>query len=143
MTESIAILKPLNAETRESIERDSAVIERLPYRVGRESRFGMTADGQWRSLERRSGEDPASNELYMHDHGKLLNVSRDHFQIERGDDGGYVLVDRGSTCGTIVDGETVGGSEEGGRCPLKSGARIVVGTHDSPYAFEFRLVSVD
>jgi pSer/pThr/pTyr-binding forkhead associated (FHA) protein len=32
-------------------------------------------------------------------------VSREHFEIDR-DDTGYILVDRGSTSGTIVEGRT-------------------------------------
>jgi hypothetical protein len=40
-------------------------------------------------------------------------VSREHFAIDRSDSG-YVLVDRASTCGTIVEGQTVGGDTRGG-----------------------------
>lgn len=52
-------------------------------------------------------------------------MSREHFMIDHRD-AGYVLVDRASTCGTIVEGETVGGERKGG-------------TSRSPYVFKFRV----
>jgi len=65
-------------------------------------------------------------------------VSREHFEIDRSDTG-YMLVDRASTCGTIVEGQTVGGNTRGGTLPLHDGNVIIVGTSRSPYAFKFRV----
>jgi pSer/pThr/pTyr-binding forkhead associated (FHA) protein len=67
-----------------------------------------------------------------------MNVSRAHFQIDRAG-AGYVLVDRESTCGTIVEGEIVGGGTRGGTIALHDGHVIIVGTSNSPYAFKFRI----
>lgn len=72
------------------------------------------------------------------EHAEPMNVSRAHFQIDR-DGAGYVLVDRDSTCGTIVEGEIVGGATRGGTIALHDGDVIIVGTSNSPYAFKFRL----
>ncbi|NQX89065.1 MAG: FHA domain-containing protein [Halioglobus sp.] len=80
-----------------------------------------------------------SNELYIKDFGKAANVSREHFQIEVNEDGTYELVDRCSACGTIVDDMAIGGNFKGGRCLLKLGDSIVVGTRDSSIVFEFCL----
>ena len=42
------------------------------------------------------------------------------------------------TCGTIVEGQPVGGDTRGGSIPLHDGAVIVVGISRSPYVFKFR-----
>jgi pSer/pThr/pTyr-binding forkhead associated (FHA) protein len=109
----------------------------LPYRVGRESR-GMqrTADGV--IGERRSPGSRPSNDLYLVEHEEPLNVSRAHFEIDRGE-AGVLLVDRASTCGTIVEGQTVGGDTRGGTLSLHDGDVIIVGTSRSPYVFKFRM----
>ena len=131
-----ALLVALTPESRAALGARHVEIEQFPYRVGRDSR-GMqrTADGFVR--ERRSPGSRPSNDLYLVEHDEPLNVSRAHFQIER-DDTGYVLVDRESTCGTIVEGELVGGDTRGGIITLHDGDVIIVGTSSSPYVFKFR-----
>jgi hypothetical protein len=59
-------------------------------------------------------------------------------QIDR-DGAGYVLVDRESTRGTIVEGEIVGSATWGGTIALHDGDVISVGTSNSPYVFKFRI----
>ena len=54
-----------------------------------------------------------------------------------GDD--VMLVDRGSTCGTIVEGTVIGGEGRGGSVALKDGDVIIVGTSLSPFVFKVRL----
>jgi pSer/pThr/pTyr-binding forkhead associated (FHA) protein len=66
-----------------------------------------------------------------------MNVSREHFQIEHNGTQ-YVLVDRQSTCGTLVEGQVVGGKQAGGAVPLRDGDVIIVGTSASRFAFKFR-----
>ena len=80
----------------------------------------------------------ASNELYLRDISDPLNVSREHFQVEW-QDGDLTLVDRGSTCGTIVEGRQVGGNGKGGTAPLSDGAVIIVGTAFSLFVFKIRV----
>lgn len=87
--------------------------------------------------ERRKKGDPPNNDLYLIDRGKLLNVSREHFQIDKKEDGTYEVVDRGSACGTIVANHVVGGHDKGGRYPLEDGNIIIVGTPKSPFVFKF------
>jgi len=77
-----------------------------------------------------------SNDLYLAETGAELNVSREHFQIERRE-GGYELTDRGSTCGTIVEGVIIGGHHRIGRKALAAGDVIIVGTSASSYVFKF------
>ena len=125
----------LAEEARRALNGEQRVIERFPFKVGRESR----QPGQgWRGAERRSsGTVPQLNDIYIVDPGAVVNVSREHFQIEQ-DGGRYVLVDRGSACGTIVEGRTVGGDRKGGRTDLRDHDVIIVGTSHSPFVFKFR-----
>ena len=130
------LLRALTPETQDAIEADEVEICAFPFRVGRESRSGKGL-GLFRFRKRRSEATPPNNDLYMTDFGKRLSISREHFQIEQREDGSFELVDRGSMCGTIVDGEVVGGQSRGGRCLLEDGDVIVVGKSKSPYLFKF------
>jgi hypothetical protein len=50
-----------------------------------------------------------------------------------------VIEDRGSTLGTIVEGQTVGGGQKRGRVVLRDGDVIIVGASVSSYVFKFRV----
>ena len=132
------VLQPLTSEARKSIQGDEIILDKSPFRVGRECRVRMV-DGSLHVIERRKTHDPPNNDLYLLDGGRRLNVSREHFQIEQKEDGTYELLDRGSACGTIVGKQVVGGSDKGGRGLLKDGDVIVVGTSESPIMFRFLL----
>jgi pSer/pThr/pTyr-binding forkhead associated (FHA) protein len=143
MTTDLAVIEQpqitlvaLTQETREAIGAASIAATPLPYRVGRESR----ARGFEQILsfgQRRLGGKP-NNELYLRETAEQLNVSREHFQIEW-DGRSVVLVDRGSTCGTIVEGQEVGGQGQRGTVALKDGDVIIVGTAFSPFVFKVRM----
>ena len=126
----------MTPEARAAVGRDEVILNTFPFRVGRESRFRIV-DGEVRSLERRGATAKANNELYLLDRGELLNISREHFQIETVGEGAFELIDRGSRCGTIVDDKQVGGEDAGGRVPLRDGSVIIVGTRDAPFVFRF------
>lgn len=138
MSTETPVLRALTPEARQAIQRPERAITHVPYRVGREQRVVLVA-GEYRSIERRQSGASPTNDLYMLDLGEKLNVSREHFQIERDEDGHYVLVDRGSACGTIVDDQPVGGHDQGGRRKLHNGSTIRVGTRHSPILLEFVL----
>lgn len=131
------ILRSVTPTARLSIG-DEIALDRFPFRVGREGRMQVPANGL-RGIIERCSTAPAktNNELYVKDFGKSVNVSREHFQIEAKDDGSYELVDRGSACGTIVSDQVVGGNFLGGRCTLNFGDSIIVGTRQSTIVFEF------
>jgi pSer/pThr/pTyr-binding forkhead associated (FHA) protein len=137
---STAVLLPMNSETQSAIQEDKIKIEKFPFRIGRESRREKMVKRNW-VRERRKKENPPNNDLYLKDEGDLFNVSREHFQIEAKNDGTYELVDRGSTCGTIVADHIVGGRDKGGRYPLKNENIIVIGTFQSPFIFKFLVLS--
>ena len=136
MSDTMPVLRPLTDEARKAMQREERLITHVPYRIGRERRVVLVA-GEYRSVERRASEQAPNNELYLVDMGEKLNVSREHFQIEQEADGRYVLIDRGSACGTIVDDQPVGGHDHGGRWPLHNGSTIRVGISSSPYLFQF------
>ena len=54
-------------------------------------------------------------------------------------EGGGILTDRGSMCGTTVNGTTIGGQRRGGHVELHDRAQIVVGDAKSPFTFEFHI----
>lgn len=88
--------------------------------------------------ERRRQSAAPNNDLYIWDPGPLLNVSREHFQIERSDSGEFFVRDRGSTCGTLVGNVRLGaGGPES--CALFPDNTIVVGTPQSPFVFHFEM----
>ena len=132
-----ARLVALTTEAHAALGAGELEITRFPYRVGRESR-GIQRTPQGVIIERRTSGSQPTNELYLLERDEPLNVSREHFAIDR-DNTGYVLVDRGSTCGTLVEGQTVGGDARGGRIALHDGDVIIVGTSRSPHVFKFRV----
>ena len=64
------------------------------------------------------------------------HFSREHFLIDA-KDGHYILLDRGSSCGTLVEGDLVGERKQGGWRRLKDHDVIIVGTSDSKFIFKF------
>lgn len=128
-------LVALTGEARAILHGEQRVIEHFPFKVGREGRTTAIKAGS--ASERRMGAAPQLNDLYIVDAGEVLNVSREHFAVEH-EGGHYFLVDRGSVCGTIVEGQAIGGDRRGGRVALHDHDVIIVGTAASPFVFKFR-----
>src|SRR5262245_66095046 len=118
-----AWLVALTDDAHRALHGEQRVIERFPFKVGRESRLGSAPPVQ--TADRRLRTAPQLNDLYIVDRGDILNVSREHLLIEHEGDH-YVLADRGSACGTIVEGRTVGGDRKGGRVELHDHDVIIV-----------------
>jgi len=136
MDASYPVLKAVTPEAKQALQRESIVIREFPFRIGREARFALV-HGTLRSAEKRSRSQPPNNDIYLIDRGELLNISREHCQIEQMADDAFEVLDRGSTCGTVVDGQEIGGDKAVSRCALKPGSTIVLGMADSPFVFEF------
>jgi hypothetical protein len=136
-----AVLKALTPEAECAlpdgmIEAGLIGIRHFPFRVGRESR-GAMVDGEFLRTERpRFGNRKPTNDLYLVEAGEQMEISREHFQIESTAQG-YLLVDRGSACGTTVGGIHIGGGDTGGSAPLKDGDTIGIGTESTRYLFTF------
>jgi hypothetical protein len=136
-----AVLKPVNGIADRAvpdgmIQSGYIAIRDFPFRVGRESR-GATVEGKFFGTlrPRAPGQNP-NNDLYLMDPGPGMQVSREHFQIERRDSG-YVLVDRGSTLGTIVGDVRLGRNTGLVSTPLADGDTIRIGEPQSPYLYTF------
>ncbi|NNE68654.1 MAG: cyclic nucleotide-binding domain-containing protein [Pyrinomonadaceae bacterium] len=110
-----------DSKTAESyVPSAGLVIESFPYRVGRASKH-----------------DPLDvNDLTLTDKVPY-NVSRNHFSIEKTDQGVYIH-DRGSFVGTIVNGDIIGGHHRDAWTALNEGINeVVAGSRTS--AFRFRV----
>jgi pSer/pThr/pTyr-binding forkhead associated (FHA) protein len=130
------LLKALTPEAKAALGGNYYGISQFPFRVGRESRTTI-AESFFGS--RRNNDSAPNNDLYLVETGALLNVSRDHFLVDA-DGENYVLVDRGSACGTLVEGELVGEKRKGGSRQLNNNDVIIVGTSESKYVFKFLIV---
>jgi hypothetical protein len=136
-----AILQALTPEALEAVPShflrgDMIALYTFPFKIGRESRV-INVNGKLERMERPKKDDSQpSNDLYLIDRGHRLNISREHFEIVKSD-AGYALVDRGSACGTKIEGQNVGGDDEGGSAKLQDGDKIAVGAIGTPYIFRF------
>ncbi len=137
-----AMLKALTPEAigatpSTNIDGDLLAIMDFRFRVVRESRVAKIK-GRLEPVERPKkeiGSNP-NNDLYLVDRGHLLNISREHFQIELRE-GEHYLIDRGSACGTKLQEISLGGEDKGGVVKLQDGDVIGVGAKGTPYLFQF------
>jgi hypothetical protein len=137
-TRSISLV-PATPEAAASIgHRPEIRITTFPFKVGREGR--MRVNQPKGDVERRVGGAAPLNDLFLLEPAApVLNISREHFLIERIGDR-FALVDRNSVCGTVVAGRALGGEARESRAELHDGDLIVVGGHRSPYVFKFRVL---
>jgi hypothetical protein len=132
---ALAFLRPLTVEARQAVGCDLLGISGFPFRVGRETRqrtMAHPAEG-----ERRTGLGRPSNDLYLAD-ALSETVSREHLEIDR-DGTGFLVRDRDSLAGTVVEGTVVGGGRQGGTRMLRDGDVIVVGGARNGLVFKFLL----
>lgn len=112
---------PTNKATDAFLPAEGMVVEQVPFRVGR-SNIGPLA----------------SNHLAVFDH-QPYTVSRHHFVIERERDS-YVICDRGSFLGTIVNGKQIGGKRRDGRAILQPGSNhVIAGDEHSRFVFDIQV----
>lgn len=128
----------LNTLPAEQMKRGILGIHAFPFRIGRESRLQLDEKtGQFHRIERfKKGAHQPNNDVYLVDSGKLLNISREHLQIELRD-GEFIVADRGSACGFTINGQHTGGHDKGGRAVIRDGDELVLGIAASPYRFRF------
>jgi hypothetical protein len=139
-TPAVPTLTPLTRKARQSVPGGRVRVTRFPFRLGRDAQIGLRRK-RLCCLERPGGNMLPDNDVFLANVGRVRFISREHFQIERNANGTYALVDRGSACGTMVDGVTVGAGDEGGRHPLRNGSVIAVGGRSSPFIFRFDMPS--
>ncbi|WP_295421625.1 FHA domain-containing protein [Sulfurovum sp.] len=141
----MAVLKAVTPEARGTMAKNCLDDELIgiwhfPFRIGRESRV-ENVDGKIVPSERQKiSNGKPNNDIYLVDHRRFLQISRQHLRIEK-TEAGYAVIDRGSACGTMVNAQKIGGEDRGGTCELQDGDIIKIGTEDSPYLFQFITLS--
>lgn len=137
----LAVLKAMTPEARSTMDKNCLDNELIgiwhfPFRIGRESRVENINGKIIPSERQKISNGKPNNDIYLVDHGRFLQISRQHLQIEKTETG-YTVIDRGSACGTIVNTAKIGGEDRGGTCDLQDGDIIKIGTENSPYLFQF------
>lgn len=138
-----AVLLPLNSKAKKSLVNEKIIsIKNLPYKVGRESRLGKNERGFFIKLRIFSDESKANNDIYLIDEDEFLQISKEHFEISLNEDNHYILRDRGSSNGTTLNGNTIGGERQVSEDILKDGDIIQIGSESSEYRFQFLTLEI-
>ncbi len=137
----LAVLKAMTPEAKNTMSKNCLDNELIgiwhfPFRMGRESRVESINGKIIPSERQKISNGKPNNDIYLVDHRRFLQISRQHLRIEKTETG-YTVIDRGSACGTIVNTQKIGGEDRGGTCELQDGDIIKIGTEDSPYLFQF------
>ena len=137
----LAVLKAITPESKNAITNSCLGNEiigiwHFPFRLGRESRVQYVEGEMVHSERVKLNSGKPNNDIYLIDRGQYLQISRQHFQIEKTETG-YLLRDRQSACGTVVNTQKIGSEDTGGTCELKDGDIIKIGSADSPYELQF------
>ena len=135
-----ATLVAVTDEARRALGADGVRIVTGSCKFGRERRSAPRELKLPAALsEQRRGAAAELNDVYLpEDPAAALQIAGAHFTIEDVD-GQFFLTDRGSSCGTIVAGQRLGGRRKGGRIELQDRDEIIVGTRSSPYIFRFQI----
>ncbi len=115
-----AVLSGLNDESSDELGDREMEINLFPFKVGRKSELG-------------ENDILSDNDLYLNDFIPF-NVSRNHFLIDK-IEGKFVVIDRGSTLGTIVNGKRINAQS----MLNKKTNEIIVGSKSSPYVFKLEI----
>lgn len=138
-----AVLLPLTQEASSTLiqehEKNVIPIMKFPFRVGRESRVGENERGLFLKLRLKKTESRPNNDLYLIDNGSTLQVSKEHFEIQKTNNF-YLLKDRGSTLGTTINDITYGGNNEETEQVLNDGDIVKIGSKNSLYKFQFLIL---
>ncbi|HXJ80665.1 MAG TPA: FHA domain-containing protein [Candidatus Methylomirabilis sp.] len=135
--ESRVVLVALTPEAKAALGGAEARISIFPFRIGRDSR-SLRRTAPRTLVDRRKRAARPTNELYLPEAAEPFQVSRDHLQIQHNGTR-YVLIDRQSAFGTIVEGTVIGGQQRGGAVQLNDGDVIIVGSSRSPFVLKFCL----
>ena len=116
----IVVLSGTNGTSRDALDGGEIEIDKFPFKIGREHRSG--------------GIDVFSdNDLFLQD-SSPYNVSKNHFLIDKVE-GRYVVVDRGSHLGTIVNEKRIDVQSV-----LNIGEnKIIAGQEISPFVFKLEI----
>ncbi len=139
-----AVLKAVTSEAKHTILKrsfgqDIIPIYHYPFRIGREARVEYL-DEKIIIQERHGLGHKPNNDTYLLDNGEFLQISREHCSIIINDASEYILQDRGSSCGSLINQIQVGGDDYPNTSVLKDGDIITIGSEESKYKFKFILL---
>jgi len=139
-----AILKAVTSEAKHTIlqrsfNQDIIPIYNYPFKIGREARVEYLDDKITIQERHGLGHKP-NNDTYLLDNGEFLQISREHCSIISTDDSGYILQDRGSSCGSLINKIQIGGENHSDASVLKDGDIVTIGSEESKYKFKFILL---
>lgn len=139
-----AVLVPLTPEAEKSI-LDMQTINKLvpmfefPFKVGRESRMSENDRGLFVKLRILNNVSKPNNDIYLVNNTESLEISKEHFQIEKKDDI-YLIKDRNSTLGTKLNDKEIGKDNANKSYILEDKDIIKIGSSDSKYEFQFLIL---
>lgn len=120
------VLYPLTRKAAQTVPADGLLLTTFPFRIGRAS-------------EAREGDPLDLNDLWLLDQAPF-HVSRNHLAIDRVADNRFVVRDRGSHLGLVVNDMPIGGRLPQREAQLEDGDNVlIVGGRSSPYQFRLRL----
>ena len=139
-----AVLLPLTEEAKKSIINDPCEtflirMSNFPYRIGRESRVGENEKGLFVKFRIMKNIAKPKNDTFLYNSGKDLQISKEHFQIEK-DGNIYTLKDRGSSNGTTINGITYGGNKKAFKRRIEDGDIIAIGDKKSKFEYQFLIL---
>ena len=117
----LIVLSGFNASSSDALGGEEMSISKFPFKVGRKHEIGDV-------------DVLSDNDLYLQDFPPF-NVSRNHLQIDKVE-GRYVIIDRGSRLGTIVNGKSIDVQSV-----LNIGDNeIIIGKQASPFVFKLKII---
>jgi hypothetical protein len=123
---AVAVLFPLTRKAAETLPDEGLTLNRFPFRIGRASEAGEK-------------EALDLNDLWLLD-APPFQVSRNHLSIDIWDGTQFIVRDRGSKLGTIVNEKPIGGKARTAVAALATGDNVVVvGGPTSPYQFRLTI----
>ena len=139
-----AVLMPITTAAEKSIlntQTQNKVIPmfEFPFKVGRESRMAENEKGLFVKLRIFNDISKPNNDIYLINNTENLEISKEHFQIEKKDDS-YFIKDRKSTLGTKLNNEEIGKDTVNKSYIIKDKDIIKIGSNDSKYEFQFLIL---
>jgi hypothetical protein len=135
-----AVLMPLTTAAEKSIlntptPNKLVPMFEFPFKIGRESRMAENDRGLFVKLRILNNISKPNNDIYLINNTKDLEISKEHFQIEKKDDF-YYIKDRNSTLGTKLNDKEIGTKPH----TLEDKDIIKIGSSDSKYEFQFLIL---
>lgn len=134
------VLLPITKEAKVSLmDKKMIVINSFPYKIGRESRISESDRGVFVKLRIFSSSINPNNDIYLVNSTQSLEISKEHFQIEKKDNK-YYIKDRNSTLGTKLNDKEIGKEKINENFPLNDGDIIKIGSNNSEFQFQFLIL---